>query len=237
MVLCRGLQDQVSILSKKTKTVDTFDLTKVYGKQNPALYCYDAFSPDGPCIRSTQCKRITQQSSRNCGRCRQLLKNKLFRKVLRRSKQNRIKKFTNDKYLTHSLLLARTAKLRREVHQYKKQYTILKTDFLSLKRGKARLSSIIAESTARDDCRAVTFNLRLAYRKGYLTDKKRVLEFIGNVTANLRRKNTGKRYNDVSTKFYESLIIMGGPRIAKFVADNLQGPGNDGQITNNYDLY
>ena len=160
----------------------------------------------------------------------------MFRKVLHRSKQNRIKKFTNDKYLTHSLLLARTAKLRREVHQYKKQYTILKTDFSSLKRGKARLSSIIAESTARDDCRAVTFNLRLAYRKGYLTDKKRVLEFSGNVTANLRRKNTGKRYNDVSTKFYESLIIMGGPRIVKFVADNLQGPGNDGQITNNYDL-
>ena len=55
---------------KKTKTVDTFDLTKVYGKRNPALYCYDAFSPDGPCISSTHCKRITQQSSCNCGRCR-----------------------------------------------------------------------------------------------------------------------------------------------------------------------
>ena len=90
---------------------------------------------------------------------------------------------------------------------------------------KEPLSAVMAESTCRADQKSIYYNLRRAYDKGLLSSKRQVLSFITDISANIRRKTSGKRYSLAMKDFYSWLQIKGGPCIIKFMQDNLDGPG------------
>ena len=156
-----------------------------------------------------------------------MLRDDKFQHTLKRAQvsANKQQKFTNDAYLPRPALLARVKGLRIEMRLKKKNNIFLQTSYNELKRAKTRLSSILSECTARKDTKAIIYNLRCAYEKGYLSDKDNVLSLIQNVTANLQKKNHGKRYEKISKNFYEALMLIGGPRVTRCVADNMNGPG------------
>ena len=52
-----------------------------------------------------------------------------------------------------------------------------------------------------------------------------MLKFFQDVSHNLARKSSGKRYSDAVKDLYTWLRIKGGPRIVKMLAMNFDGPG------------
>mgnify|MGYP001795138430 FL=1 len=201
------------------------DVSKLLGKENPKYYYTDAYATTGPCIRSVTCTRLITEDMKLCTACKTLQKSDQFVHTLKRSSQNKTQNFTNDKYLSRRHLLSRIKKLRKQYAWSHKKVMILHTSFNEVKRQKTKLSHLIAEATTREDTKSIVYNLRNAYKKGYLSDKSTVLQLVRNVTANLNRKGHGKRYDSLTEQFYEALLIIGGPRVAKFVADNMNGPG------------
>ena len=45
------------------------------------------------------------------------------------------------------------------------------------------------------------------------------------ICRNFHVKEKGRRYKPSVQQFYEVLLMLGGPRLAKFVSINLDGPG------------
>ena len=90
---------------------------------------------------------------------------------------------------------------------------------------KETLSSVMAEATVRQDQQSLFYNLKVAQQKGYLRDKKTVLSFLTDISSNIRRKANGKRYTEALKDFYSWIRIKGGPRVVKFMQENLDGPG------------
>ena len=197
---CVGLKTAVNINGKEY-------LPKLlFGKENPSLYFYDAYCPSGATIRSINCSRKCHSPTNICQECQAMLRDDKFQHTLKRAQvsANKQQKFTNDAYLPRPALLARVKGLRIEMRLKKKNNMFLQTSYNELKRAKTRLSSILSECTARKDTKAIIYNLRCAYEKGYLSDKDNVLSLIQNVTANLQKKNHGKRYEKNIEKLLRS---------------------------------
>ena len=92
------------------------------------------------------------------------------------------------------------------------------------KKSKQKLSQKISELAKRGDMTAICHNLNLAYEKGCLSGKSKVLKFLNNITENLRKKANGHRYNAFTKQLYDALKITGGARAANLLAYNLEGP-------------
>lgn len=91
----------------------------------------------------------------------------------------------------------------------------------------------------RGDVSAISYNLNLAYEKGMLKNKEITTKFLTTISNNLTVKPKGKRYDNFTNQFYEVLKIYGGPKIAKFVSANLEGPsgGKMKSLSRNCDQY
>ena len=75
--------------------------------------------------------------------------------------------------------------------------------------------------------KAVTYKLVNAANKGLLKDELVLKDLVCTVADNIHRKGTGKRYSKSLHDFYEAILIIGGPKLATFVAMNIGGPGLD----------
>ena len=73
--------------------------------------------------------------------------------------------------------------------------------------------------------KAITHNFIKAQDKGMFKDKTTLLETLESIAKNFHVKGpTGRRFQTSTKNFYEALLILGGPRIANFVAINMKGP-------------
>ena len=69
--------------------------------------------------------------------------------------------------------------------------------------------------------RAITYKLVKASNEGLLKDKSVLSDLFQTVSNNLHREAKGKRYSKSLHDFYEALLILGGPKLATFVATNI----------------
>lgn len=117
----------------------------------------------------------------------------------------------------------------RTMNEQKKQLDMKDSTifFISTKnlRLKIRLRSIkekLAEYTRK--MKAVCYNLQKAADSGLLEDKNTFKGMLETVARNFHVEKNGKRYQAPFKLFLEVLLLWGGPRIANFVALNLEGP-------------
>lgn len=115
---CEGLIGTISVKNKRSNVTTTYHISTLHGHQNPSLYYYDRFYKED-CIRSIDCRRITQSTTSVCLEGRHLKKNKLFLMALNRKKAMATQLFTNDKYSSYSLLCRRLKRLRLKNYNLK----------------------------------------------------------------------------------------------------------------------
>ena len=202
----------------------SYNLSNLAGYLNRKLFYYDEFY-DPPCVRSVKCTRLTVSEKGVCAQCQHLKKDKHFLLMLRRKSRNKDQRFTNDNYCSHKTLCARLKRLRSRVSTYKFSELVMHKKLKVLTKVKETLSSVMAEATVRQDQQSLFYNLKVAQQKGYLRDKKTVLSFLTDISSNIRRKANGKRYTEALKDFYSWIRIKGGPRVVKFMQENLDGPG------------
>eukprot|EP00112_Aurelia_sp_Birch-Aquarium-sp1_P026516 Seg944.3 transcript_id=Seg944.3/GoldUCD/mRNA.D3Y31 product="hypothetical protein" protein_id=Seg944.3/GoldUCD/D3Y31 len=85
----------------------------------------------------------------------------------------------------------------------------------------------MAENANRGHVSAIVQDLNSAFEKGLLSGKSKILQFISNVVKNFSRKSP--RYDKFTKQIFSCLRIIGGPRAARFLAKNLDGPSDDTQ--------
>lgn len=202
----------------------SYDVANLEGYLNRNLFIYDEFF-EKPCVRSVHCNRITLSEKGICAQCLKLKKNPQFLLMLRRKSKNRDQRYTNDRYCSNKVLCSRLKHLRTKVASFKFSELVLQKKVKTLTKLKETLSSVMAEATVRNDQQSIHYNLKVALKKGYLRDKQTVMSFLTDISANIRRKANGKRYTDALKDFYTWIRIKGGPRVIKFMQDNLDGPG------------
>ena len=73
--------------------------------------------------------------------------------------------------------------------------------------------------------KAVANKVVQAGEEGKLSDKVVLRSMLETISRNFHVKEKGRRYKPSVQQFYENLLILGGPRLAKFVSINLDGLG------------
>lgn len=71
---------------------------------------------------------------------------------------------------------------------------------------------------------APAYKLSKAGQEGKFTDKHVLLDTLNTVANNLNVKARGKRFKASVKHFYKTILILGGPRLARFVAQNVHDP-------------
>ena len=105
-------------------------------------------------------------------------------------------------------------------------YNLSKT-VARLRASKKTLLDRMAENAIRGQVSAIVQDLNSVFEKGLLSGKSKVLQFISNVVKNFNRKSP--RYDKFTKQIFSCLRIIGGPRAARFLAKNLDGPSDDTQ--------
>ncbi len=85
----------------------------------------------------------------------------------------------------------------------------------------------MAENANRGHVSAIMKDLNSAYENGLLSGKSKILKFISNIVKNFNRKSP--RYGAFTKQIFSCIRIIGGPRAARFLAKNLDGPSDDTQ--------
>ena len=185
-------------------------------------------------IRSSECSLIIHHpETQICSSCTNLVKDESFQKRVKRSiKDNKQEKFDN-KSCKNSRFLKENHKVQKILH-YRRKYDLQRLKIHTLSKRLARLHaskktllSKFTESVNRGNVSAIIYDLNLAHKKGLLEGKSKVLGFIANIIRNFRRKSP--RYNKFTKQIYTCLRIIGGPRAARVLAKNLDGPSDDTQ--------
>ena len=82
----------------------------------------------------------------------------------------------------------------------------------------------LSEYAARGSMKAVCRQLVKADEQGLLKDHNVVVDMFATIAQNLHVQKNGKRYKMSVQMFFEVLLNWGGPRLANFVASNINGP-------------
>ena len=128
-------------------------------------------------------------------------------------------------YLTSSEQTDAFRKESVQLEKVKSELFFAKAKTLRQKLKLRDLKDKLREFSKRGDMKAVTNNLIKAQEKGLLNDHKVLFDTIESVARNFHvRGPKGNRYKSSTRHFFESLLILGGPRIANFVAINMGGP-------------
>lgn len=190
--------------------------------ENPRIFYSDKYSDHA--VRSVKCNRITTSAIKICPNCQCLSKNQSFLMTLWRSALGHNQLKTNDRYASRPILLRRLQSARNINFRLRLSNHSLAKKALSLTIYKTTIAEVMAEATKRADQKSIVYNLKVAHRRGLLASKPQVLSFITDISANLKRSTTGKRYSQAMKDLFSWIQIKGGPRMVKFLEDNLDGP-------------
>lgn len=181
-------------------------------------------------FRHVHCKRIVNKehtSNGMCSACQGIPKINTFRmKLLRRNEQTKANSpdKINFAYLSKEDTIGKLRDARDQIERYKSKLFLLSSELARVKTRAKSLKDEIKEFSKRGDIKAISYNIAKAYDEGKLKDKTGLIDILGTISNNLRRKKKGKRYSNSTKDFYEVLLTMGGPRLCDFVSKNLDGP-------------
>ncbi len=196
-------------------------------------------------IRSSSCLRDKGgiYPSGTCSKCRSLLRSKTLEMKVKRCQardaeaqgkgvsgtSNCTYGHTNNKYLSAAKVKTKLEVMRQKL---KRQRLINFRLAQMLARSQSRKRTLVQKirsESQRGDVSAIVENLHRAYSKGCLNGKSNTLKFLKDITANMTRCTHGKKYNTVTKSLYEALRIIGGPRAARLISQNLLGPSERSQ--------
>ena len=104
---------------------------------------------------------------------------------------------------------------------------VLSKRIARLRVAKQKLSDKLGHNSRRGDISAIICNLNTAYERGLISGKSKPLSFMSNISKNMICKSP--RYNKFTKQLYERLRTIDGPRTARFLAHNLEGPSDSSQ--------
>ena len=135
-----------------------------------------------------------------------------------------VSKIRND-YLTTNEIDNKIVDRRNVIQRKDSEIFFLRRKLAQAIVRKRELKEELKEFAKEGNMKAICKRLTKAYDGKKLENKHVFFGLLQSVTKNFHIKgNTGKRYPAPLRKFYESLLIMGGSKIAMFVALNLEGP-------------
>ena len=188
-------------------------------------------------IFSKGCQRMGYFTDDTCNECKHILSQKSFQLRVKRANKEKVisGKSTdgslkigtgniNNRYLKSEKKQEKFAMLRKKMRQ---QRLIIKRLSIKLSRSqkyKEKLKDRIKENSARGDISGICKNLHQAYDNGSLSGKTRVITFIKNISQNIAKDPRGRRHNEYTKHLYDAVSILGGPRTARFLSENLFGP-------------
>ena len=166
-----------------------------------------------------------------CLACSNIPKLKSFRKriLLRTEKAGedtgkRDRTRVRNEYLTSKEMVQKLKEQKEKLDQKDDKLFFITSTAVRLRIRAGSLRDKLREYSRRGSVKAVCFKLQKAADLGLLDDKTTLKAMLETVSRNLHVKTNGKRYQPSFKLFLEVLLMLGGPRIATFVAINLGGP-------------
>ena len=127
--------------------------------------------------------------------------------------------------MSHEELLKKACQQSKRIDELSDHLFLRKSTAVRLKIRRELLKEKLSKYASTGDMKAVAHKLVVAANDGKLKKKQVLSDMLQTVAHNLHRQPKGRRYNKSVQEFYEVLLILGGPRLARFVAENLDGPG------------
>lgn len=201
---------------------------------------YEAATKDGSEIngtfRAVGCSRIVEKGTFNvkemCRKCYDISNSLSFKR-----RAERLAKRTKSVDPTFGLryedmnfqeLLNRSRTFLHENERLKDEVFLRSSEITRLKVRRDDLKSKIVQLAGEGDFSKVGVKLVQAHRSGFLKDKTIFKDCLKSAANNFFVKGKqGKRYKGSLMDFYLGCLLMGGPRLADFVAANLFGPHID----------
>ena len=180
------------------------------------------------CLRAADAGTFTDDM---CSACSNIPKLESFRKriLLRNEKtsQETNKRDTTsirNEYLTSKEMVEKLKEQKEKLDRKNDQLFFATSSAIRLRIRAGSLRDKLREYSRRGSVKAICFKLQRAADLGLLNDKTTLMAMLETVSRNLHVEKNGKRYRPSFKLFLEVLLMLGGPRIATFVAINLGGP-------------
>ena len=185
-------------------------------------------------FRSTNCLRAADAGTfpdDMCLACSNIPKLESFRKriLLRNEKtgkdtNKRDTTSVRNEYLTSKEMVEKLIEQKEKLDQKDDQLFFVTSKAVRLRIRAGSLRDKLKEYSRRGSFKAVCYKLQKAADLGMLDDKNTLKAMLETVSRNLHVEKNGKQYRPSFKLFLEVLLMLGGPRIATFVATNLGGP-------------
>ena len=184
--------------------------------------------------KHTQCLKFASEGKHICAKCQTIPNLPSFKRriLLRADKVNddgkRDLNCIRFEYLNSVERLELLRLKNKELEKKDSSLFLVGQMNLRLKLRVRSFKERIREFSKRGDMKSICHQLVKADEKGLFKEKRVLMDTLDSVSRNFHvRGSQGRRYKDAVKRFYESLKIMGGPRICNFVAVNLEGPSLD----------
>ena len=119
---------------------------------------------------------------------------------------------------------SRIQKCNTTIKQLKKNLFYVSSENIRLKQRNRSLKESLNEYAIRGNMKAILHLLDKAYKAGKFKERSCLLDTLQSISHKLNANPKGKRHKGSNQMFYEVLLTLGGPKLAKFVAANLEGP-------------
>ena len=215
-----GLDD-----GEKTWYADTNCKYQVMSKDGSTTYMRGSFRSE-QCLKLVRVKIKEQFSSTTCAACEEIVHSRSFRaRALRTNrKESKARTHVREEYLTVSELKSQHREVKAKYRQLRGKMFFAKSKLLKQMLRSKDLKEKLIEFSKRGSISAICHQLSVAAETGQL-DNRHVLKDVLSTTAqNFHVQKEGNRYKGSLKMFYEVLLTWGGPRLASFVALNLNGP-------------
>ena len=176
---------------------------------------------------------LNDPKKRICQHCSEIpslhsFKQRLMLRSQRTKESNRDLDCVRYEYLTTEEVPRVLKKKDEEIGRKDSHLFFLKKKNIRLRIRVRSMKEKLAEFSSRGDMRAICHQLTKAYDLKYFKNKDVLLSSLSTIAKNFHAKGKqGHRYQDPVKKFYESLLITGGPKICTFLAQKLNGSEKD----------
>lgn len=166
-----------------------------------------------------------------CSACSKIQKLESFRKriLLRNEKtsQETNKRDTSsvhNEYLTSKEMVEKLKEQKEKLDHKDDQLLFALSTAIRLRIRAGNLRDKLREYSRRGSVKAICFKLQRAADLGLLNDKTTLMAMLETVLRNLHVEKNGKQHHPSFKLFWKVLLMLGGPRVATFVAINQGGP-------------
>ena len=134
-------------------------------------------------------------------------------------------------YKNKTELVARLRSARQQEETLKKENFFLKCDLERLQKRSKAWKDELKQISSKGSFSGIANKVTRAVDNGLVKGKEGVVNILKTICQNIPKQKKGHRYKNVENNTFaemmEVTLILGGPRVCSFVADNLEGPHID----------